>query len=165
MNMRKGDAGPKGSKGDTGAEGKPTSMVTMIALMLVVLLALGVAGYGVYQNGRTSDLANKTNELAKRNKIEVHRIAVLEKEAAASRALRSVKNTATAVLICQRLEELKTVIRHVVSPTRQELLRSSYYSKHPDLIQDAIDQGQRIAKRFAPKNCRKLPIVSAPAQK
>lgn len=147
-----------GKPGKTGARGKAGKSATR-PFILLMLVALIVTVFGVYQNSATRSLAKKNTEA-------IRRIKTLEAETLAFRRARLKVTTATDILICTRVEALKTIIRQVVVPTRAQLLAIPYYRQHTDQVQAAIDSGKATAARFGPQNCRALPSAKpAPVPK
>lgn len=103
------------------------------------------------------------------NHTLIVRVAKLQKEQTAQRVERAkqrdaeiARAAASDLKLCNTVEGLKAVIRGVVVPTRDELLKTSYYKTHPAEIPSAIQQGKKVAKQFAASDCTKLPSQTAP---
>lgn len=114
-------------------------------------------------------VATLTGYWVNSNHTLIVRVAKIQKEQTAQRAQRAkqrdeeIKRAAAADLkLCNTVEGLKAVIRGVVVPTREELLKTSYYKAHPAEIPAAIRQGKKVAKQFAASDCTKLPSQTVP---
>jgi hypothetical protein len=126
----------------------------VVAVSFLVLSAV------VWQVQKTHTLAVQTNRLARENHAAIERINVLEAETARFRKERARLTTETDRRICVEVEKVKRVIRAVVVPKRSELLKLTYYQRNPQEIERAIQQGQRVAERFAAINCKNLPTAT-----
>lgn len=137
----------------------PMKTVTLYRWQVAMAFLLVTAAF-VIASIVLSHETHKVSRLTNANKDAIQRIQKLEKETLEFRKARLKKTTESDVLICQRVEALKTLIRSVVVPTIASLRRVTYYQEHPEEIAPAIRAGKKVAARFGPKNCQALPTAA-----